>query len=82
MEEKIDLTLEYIHYSHSEQVLAQYCKENNLNYLEFVEVANRWNDRYGAPLVEKCMTDLNGLVNGQSTISTNQVQRRRCSEGW
>ena len=55
MEEKRDLTLEFIRYSHSEQDLAQYCKENNLDYLEFVDVVNQWNDRYGAPLVEKCM---------------------------
>ena len=55
MEEKRDLTLEYIRYSRSEQDLAEYCKENNLDYLEFVDVVNKWNEHYGIPLVEKCM---------------------------
>ena len=55
MEEKKDLTLEYIRYSRSEQDLAIYCKENNLDYLEFVDVVNKWNEHYGIPLVEKCM---------------------------
>ena len=69
MEEKRDLTLEFIRYSHSEQDLAQYCKENNLDYLEFVDVVNKWNEHYGIPLVEKCMhrlecTDVDGELNG------------------
>lgn len=55
MEEKRDLTLEYIRYSRSEQDLAEYCKENNLDYLEFVDVVNKWNEHYGIPLVEKCL---------------------------
>ncbi len=55
METPKDLTLEFIRYSTSGKELADYCKENNLDYLEFVDIANKWNERYGVPLVEKCM---------------------------
>lgn len=50
-----DLTLEYIRFQRSGMDIVDYCKSKNLPYLDFVDVVNKWNTRYGIPLVEKCM---------------------------
>lgn len=52
---KDDLMVEYIRYSRSGMNIVDYCKANNLDYLAFVDVVNKWNEHYGIPLVEKCM---------------------------
>ena len=52
---KKQLNLEFIRFSRSGQDIVSYCKEHDVPYLEFVEVVNEWNRRYGIPLVEKCM---------------------------
>lgn len=53
-----DLTLEYIRFTRSGQDIVTYCKERNVPYLDFVEVVNQWNTRYGIPMVENCMNRL------------------------
>ena len=50
-----DLTLEYIRFQSSGMNVVDYCKSKNLPYLEFVDVVNKWNTRYGIPKVEHCM---------------------------
>ena len=55
MKKKQDLILEYIRFQQSKMNLVDYCKKRKLPYLEFVEVVNRWNERYGISLVEDCM---------------------------
>ena len=49
---KVDLTLEYIRFQDSNMDLIDYCKQRDIPYLEFVEVVNRWNEKYGIPMVE------------------------------
>lgn len=50
-----DLTLEYIRFQGSGMTVVDYCKSKNLPYLEFIDVVNKWNTRYGIPKVEQCM---------------------------
>jgi len=55
MSKKTDLITEYIRYSRSGLSVADYCRQNDLDYLAFVDVVNQWNEHYGIPKVEKCM---------------------------
>ena len=54
-EKRPDLTLEYIRFQGSGMDIVDYCKSKNLPYLEFVEMVNKWNTRYGIAKVENCM---------------------------
>lgn len=47
--------LHYSKYQESNMSVADYCRLNNLDYLDFVKFVNKWEDIHGNRIVETCM---------------------------
>lgn len=64
----------YAKYLHCHIPITEFCQDNDIPYLEFVDWVNKWDDKHGETIVDTCMEQPEYGNSSQTTIRPSRAE--------